>query len=104
MRLCPKYCGKNDALRDIVETFARRKLRNTRFETFEDSYKRSIYHRMAQVCLETTRVKFQCDIRDDPLSQVYAVLTWTGVGLAIFIYTRPKTDEQLAEKVGESNL
>jgi len=64
-------------IRDIVETFARRKLRNTRFETFEDSYKRSIYHRMAQV---------------------YAVLTWTGVGLAIFIYTRPKTDEQLAEK------
>ena len=52
VRLCPKYCGKNDPPRDIVETFARRKLRNTRFETFEDSYRKSIYHRMAQVCLK----------------------------------------------------
>jgi len=64
-------------IRDLVDAFARRRLRNTRFETFEDSYRRSIYHRLAQA---------------------YAVLTWTGVGLAIFLYTRPKTDEQLAEK------
>jgi len=67
-------------IRDLVEAFARRKLRNTRFETFEESYKRGIYHRMAQL---------------------YAVLTWTGVGLAMFIYTRPKTEEELAAKANQ---
>jgi len=64
-------------IRDLVEAYARRKLRNTRFETFEESYRRGIYHRMAQL---------------------YAVLTWTGVGLAVFLYSRPKTEEELAEK------
>ena len=33
--------------------------------------------------------------------QAYAVLTWTGVGLALFIYTRPKTKEELDAKVRE---
>ena len=36
--------------------------------------------------------------------QAYAVLTWTGVGLAIYVYTRPQTDEQLAEKVGDIEI
>jgi len=67
-------------IRDLVEAFARRKLRNTRFETFEESYRRGVYHRMAQL---------------------YAVLTWTGVGLALFIYTRPKTEEELAAKANQ---
>jgi len=69
-------------LRDVVEAFARRKLRNTRFETMEESYRRGLYHRSAQF---------------------YAVLTWTAVGLAFFLGTRPKTEEQLALKASQPN-
>ena len=100
MRLCLGYCDESDLLRDLVEAFARRKLRNTRFETFEESYRRGVYHRMAQVHL---KIMFQCDVLFLHI-QLYAVLTWTGVGLALFIYTRPKTEEELAAKVCEGIL
>ena len=66
VRLCLKCCDRHDSLRDLVETFARRKLRNTRFETFEDSYRRSIYHRLAQVQLKSKLFKFLFSIRPMP--------------------------------------
>ena len=86
--------------RDILEAFARRRLRNTRFATLEESHRRSLFHRSAQVKFKKLRPPSPFwDLCAYFPNQLYAILTWTAVGMMFFISTRPKTEEELAMKV-----
>ena len=86
--------------RDILEAFARRRLRNTRFATLEESHRRSLFHRSAQVKIKKLRPPSPFwDLCAYFPNQLYAILTWTAVGMMFFISTRPKTEEELAMKV-----
>jgi len=60
-------------IRNLIEAWMRRRWKKNRFSTLEEKERQNIFHR---------------------LSVLYAFLTWTGVGLAVAYWMKPKTEEE----------
>lgn len=65
-------------MRSFIELWIRKRWKNNRFSTMAEKEKQNIFYRM---------------------SQVYALLVWSAVGLGLFVFTRPTSAAQQEEAI-----